>query len=136
MLQHVLHKCACAKCDHDDYNPQFDIAKKLPQPTDRGLPGPSLFVYVVTSRLGDHLPLYRLENIFSRQHVHVARSTMYTWMLAARELVTPLAPRVKESRVDPHRRPPAPIQSPSEKTVPPEAHLVLSGRRVAVRFNR
>jgi len=31
------------------------------------LPGPSLLAYVVTSKLADHLPLYRLEQIFARQ---------------------------------------------------------------------
>ena len=60
---------------------------KPPQPIDKGLPGPSLLAYVVVSKLGDHLPLYRLENIFARQQVHVARSTMCAWMAAAGELV-------------------------------------------------
>jgi hypothetical protein len=65
------------------------------------------------------LPLYRLENIFSRQHVHVARSTMCAWMAAAGELVLPLialmALRVKQSRVIHTDDTTVPIQSPGEK---------------------
>ena len=60
--------------------PAIATAPKPPQPIDKGLPGPGLLAYVITSKLGDHLPLYRLENIFERQRVHVARSTMCAWM--------------------------------------------------------
>ncbi|HZZ71796.1 MAG TPA: IS66 family transposase [Pirellulales bacterium] len=85
------------------YNPNIAAANKPPQPIDKRLPGPSLLAYVITSKLGDHLPLYRLENIFARQGVQVARSTMCAWMLAAGELIKPLvallAARVKKSRV-------------------------------------
>jgi transposase len=119
VLKHVRHKYACGKCDADGYNPNITTAVKPPQPIDRGLPGPSLLAYVVTSKLGDHLPLYRLENIFARQRVHVSRSTMCAWMRAAGELVLPLvellASRVKQSRVVPTDDTTVPIQSPGQK---------------------
>jgi transposase len=71
------------------------------------------------SKLGDHLPLYRLERIFERQGVHVARSTMCTWMAAAGELVKPLVElmmeRVKQSRAIHTDDTPVPIQSPGQK---------------------
>jgi hypothetical protein len=58
---------------------------------------------VITSKLGDHLPLYRLEKIFDRHGVDIARSTMCAWMLSASELVRPLVElmttRVKQSKV-------------------------------------
>lgn len=76
VLKHIRHKYACNKCDHDGYNPNIATAVKPPQPIEKGLPGPSLLAYVAVSKLGDHLPLYRLERIFERQKVHVARSTM------------------------------------------------------------
>ena len=86
-----------------------------------------------TSKLGDHLPLYRLEHIFARQQVHVARSTMCAWMRAAGELVAPLVElmtaRVKQSRVIHTDDTPVPIQSPGREAVPQGAHLVLPGRR-------
>ncbi|MGH6796114.1 MAG: IS66 family transposase [Methylocella sp.] len=119
VLKHIRHKYACPKCDGEGYNPNIATALKPPQPIDKGLPGPSLLAYVVVSKLGDHLPLYRLEHIFARQQVHVARSTMCAWMAAAGELVKPLVElmvaRVKQSRVVHTDDTPVPIQSPGEK---------------------
>jgi transposase len=119
VLRHVRHKYACAKCDRDGYNPHIAAATKPAQPIDRGLPGPSLLAYVAVSKLGDHLPLYRLERIFARQRVHVARSTMGAWMAAAGELVRPLAElmiaRVRQSRAIHTDDTPVPIQSPGAK---------------------
>jgi len=119
VLKHVRHKYACSHCDHDGYNPNIATALKPPQPIDKGLPGPSLLAYVVVSKLGDHLPLYRLEHIFQRQQVHVARSTLCAWMAAAGELVRPLvelmALRVKQSQAIHTDDTTVPIQSPGEK---------------------
>ena len=119
VLKHIRHKYACAKCDHEGYHPNISVAAKPPQPIPGGLPGPSLLAYVVTSKLGDHLPLYRLENIFARQQVHVARSTMCAWMRCGGELVAPLvglmAARVKRSRVVHTDDTTVPIQSPGAK---------------------
>ena len=62
---------------------------------------------MITSKLGDHLPLYRLERIFARHDVHIARTTMCAWMLATGQLVQPLVDlmgqRVRESQGHPHR---------------------------------
>jgi len=119
VLRHVRHKYACARCDHDGYNPNIATAVKLPQPIDKGLPGPSLLAYVIISKLGDHLPLYRLERIFERQQVHIARSTMCAWMRCAGELVKPLVElmtkRVRQSRVIHTDDTPVPAQSPGQK---------------------
>jgi transposase len=119
VLQHIRHRYGCPQCDAEGYNPHIRAAEKPPQPIDKGLPGPSLLAYVTVSKLGDHLPLYRLENIFQRHDVHVARSTMCAWMRAAGELVAPLVAlmigRVRESRVIHTDDTPVPIQSPGQK---------------------
>lgn len=119
VLRHVRHKYGCPKCDHDGYDPHIATAAKPPQPIEKGLPGPSLLAYVAVSKLGDHLPLYRLERIFERQRVHVARSTMCAWMRAAGELVKPLVElmteRVRSSQVIHTDDTPVPIQSPGQK---------------------
>jgi transposase len=108
VLQHVRHKYACkncgdGKCAACDGQAHIDIATKDAQPIEKGLPGPSLIAYIITSKLGDHLPLYRLETIFDRSGIDVARSTMCAWMLAAGTLVKPLtdlmADRVRQSKV-------------------------------------
>jgi transposase len=103
VLQHRRYKYAPANYQESDTGAQIVIADKPPQPIEKGLPGPGLLAHVITSKMGDHLPLYRLERIFARQDVHVARSTMCAWMLAASALVKPLVDlmieRVKKSRV-------------------------------------
>lgn len=103
VLKHVRHKYACKGCDAAGDGAHVEIATKTPQPIEKGLPGPGLLSHVIVSKLGDHLPLYRLEKIFDRQQVDIARSTMSAWMLAASELVKPLVDvmtrRVKQSQV-------------------------------------
>lgn len=119
VLRHTRHKYACTRCDHDGESPNIETAPKPAQPIPGGLPGPSLLAYVITSKLGDHLPLYRLENIFARQRVHVARSTLCAWVRAAGELVAPLVELMKQrvlaSRVIHTDDTTVPIQSPGEK---------------------
>ena len=103
VLKNIRHKYACKACDAAGNGAQIQIATKTPQPIEKGLPGPGLLANVIVSKLGDHLPLYRLEKIFDRHGVDIARSTMCAWMLAASALVNPLVQlmisRVKESRV-------------------------------------
>ncbi len=119
VLKHIRHKYGCPCCDHDGYNPNIATAAKPPQPIAKGLPGPSLLAHVITSKLGDHLPLYRLEKIFARHQVEVARSTMCAWMRAGGELVTPLVElmiqRVRQSQVIHTDDTTVPIQSPGAK---------------------
>ena len=118
VLRHIRHKYGCRRCEHDGYNPQIAAAAKPAQPIDKGLPGPGLLAYVATSKLGDHLPLYRLEHIFSRQNLQIARSTMCAWLAAAGELVRPLVARMTErillSRAVHTDDTPVPVQSPGE----------------------
>lgn len=119
VLKHIRHKYACRSCDSQGESPNIVAAAQPVQPIPGGLPGPSLLAYVVTSKLADHLPLYRLENIFARQKVHIARSTLCAWVRAAGELVAPLVKlmqrRVLASQVIHTDDTPVPIQSPGEK---------------------
>jgi transposase len=118
VLKHIRVKYACGRCEHDGYNPQIVAAAKPPQPIEKGLPGPGLLAYVIVSKLGDHLPLYRLEHIFQRQQLSIARSTMAAWLAAAAELVRPLverlSDRVRASKVVHTDDTRVPIQSPGE----------------------
>lgn len=46
--------------------------------------------YVAVSKYCDHLPLYRLEQIFARQGAPISRSTMYGWLAILAALLRPI----------------------------------------------
>jgi len=48
-------------------------------PIERGIAGPGLLADTVVKRWQDHLPLYRMERIFSREGLELARSTICGW---------------------------------------------------------
>jgi transposase len=100
VLKHVRFKYACntcpKSCNKCDCASHIEIATKPAQPIEKGLPGPGLLAHVIVSKLGDHLPLYRLEGIFDRAGVPIARSTMCAWMLACSQLVEPLVKLMRE----------------------------------------
>jgi transposase len=107
VLRHIRHQYACKTCgegcEHCDGSPHIEIATKPAQPIEKGLPGPGLLAHVIVSKMQDHLPLYRLEQIFDRIGVEIARSTMCAWMMQCGELVKPLVDlmtkRIKQSKV-------------------------------------
>src|SRR5439155_19345918 len=86
VLAHVRPKYACAGCAA-----HVVIARRLPEPIEKGLPGTGLLAHVITSKFADHLPLYRLEGIFRRTGVALARSTLCDWMAACAGLLEPIA---------------------------------------------
>ena len=61
------------------------------RPIERGRPGPSLLAHVLVSKYADHLPLYRLSQIFAREGVDLDRSTMADWVGRSTALLEPLA---------------------------------------------
>ena len=111
MLEHIRPKYACRACEAN-----VVIAERLPEPIDKGLPGPGLLAHVAVSKYADHLPLYRLEGIFRRSGVELSRSTMCDWMAAVAELLEPIVKRMQSliltSRV---------VQN-DDKTVPVQHH--------------
>lgn len=89
-IEHVQVKYACKHCEQNADNPQITLAEKPPQPIDKGMAGPGLLAYVITSKYADHLPLYRLESIFARNGFEVDRSTLGLWAGDVADLVKPL----------------------------------------------
>jgi transposase len=85
VLQHIRPKYACQSCCAN-----IVIAERLPEPIEKGLPGPGLMAQVVVSKYADHLPLYRQEGIFKRFGVDLSRSTMCDWVAAAADLLAPI----------------------------------------------
>jgi len=102
-IHHVRKKYACARCESNGENPRIQTAAKPEAAIDKGLAGPGLLSYIVTSKFNDFLPLYRLEDIFARQGFEVSRATQSVWCGDVADLVEPLyelmADQVRASHV-------------------------------------
>ena len=102
-LHHVRKKYACPGCEGVGENPQMEVAAKPDAAIEKGMAGPGLLAYIVTSKFSDYLPLYRLEDIFERQGFEISRATQSIWCGDVADLVEPLyelmAERVRQSHV-------------------------------------
>ena len=102
-IHHVRKKYACAGCEGNGDNPRMETAAKPEMAIDKGMAGPGLLAYIVTSKFSDYLPLYRLEDIFQRQGFEISRATQSVWCGDIADLAEPLyelmAERVRASHV-------------------------------------
>jgi transposase len=89
-LEHVRFKYACKHCEQNAENPNIALADKPAQPIEKGMAGPGLLAYVVTSKYADFLPLYRLESIFQRNGLEISRATQSVWCRDVAEMTKPL----------------------------------------------
>ena len=78
-IHHVRKKHACPGCESNGHNPHMEAAAKPETAIDKGMAGPGLLAYIVTSKFSDYLPLYRLEDIFQRQGFEISRATQSVW---------------------------------------------------------
>jgi transposase len=94
VIEEACQKYACPKgCT-------VVTAEKPMAAIEKGLPGPGLLAHVAVSKYGDHLPLYRQEEIFHRQGVDLSRQTMCDWMRECADLVSPLYELMKQRVLD------------------------------------
>jgi transposase len=89
-IEHVQIKYACKQCENNAENPHITLAEKPAQPIDKGMAGPGLLSYVITSKYADYLPLYRLQNIFARNGFEIDRATQSVWCGDTADLLRPL----------------------------------------------
>jgi hypothetical protein len=61
---------------------------------DGGMAAPGLLTWVMTSKYLNHLPLYRLEQIATREQVILSRSTLAEWVGRTEVALQPLADRL------------------------------------------
>jgi transposase len=85
VIEHRRWKYACRQCQE-----QVVIAPVPDKPIAKGLPGPGLLSSVVVSKYVDHLPLYRLEDVFARSGVELSRSTLCRWAMQAAAILEPV----------------------------------------------
>jgi len=99
-IEHVRFKYACKSCgqgcDHCDGKANIELADKPIQPIDKGMAGPGLLAFIVTSKFADYLPLYRLENIFARSGFEIDRVTACIWCRDVAEIAMPIYNRMKQ----------------------------------------
>ncbi|SFT11728.1 IS66 family transposase [Sphingobacterium wenxiniae] len=57
---------------------------------DKGIPGAGLLAMILTGKYADHLPLYRQKQIFARENIQIASSTIEGWTRQALEKLEPL----------------------------------------------
>ncbi len=90
ITEHARIKYACRACD------QAIARAPMPaRPIEKGRPGPGLLAHIAVAKYGDHLPLYRLESIFERTGVEIARQTMCEWIGGIAELLAPVVTELK-----------------------------------------
>jgi transposase len=85
ILEHVRSIWGCGCCRGEVVQ-----APLPPQPIEKSNAGPGLLAYVLTSKYGDHLPLYRQERILARHGLEVSRSTLCDWVLRTAWLLAAL----------------------------------------------
>lgn len=90
VLEHARAKYACRNCDE-----QVIAASKPAQPIEKALAGPGLLAAIAVGKFGDHLPLYRMEEILSRSGGHLPRNTQSRWLATVATLLQPLVLRMR-----------------------------------------
>lgn len=88
--EYIRPKYACPRCQDGV------MQAALPaRPIEKGRPEPGLLAQVVTQKYADHLPLYRIEQIFARQGVAIPRSLLAEWNGAVADLLAPVAEAIR-----------------------------------------
>ena len=88
VVRHVRPKLACAGCK------RVTQALAPTRPMDRCMAGAGLLTHIVVSKFADHVPLYRLCQIYGRDGVEMSRSTITDMVGNCALLLTPLAEAV------------------------------------------
>jgi len=78
------------RVDRDKTDTTVFVGATPALPIERGLAGPGMLADTVVKRWQDHQPLHRLEDVYGRDGLSIARSTMCTWHLQLVPLVSPL----------------------------------------------
>ena len=85
VVRHVRPKLACGAC-------QSIVQAPAPsRPVDRALAGAGLMAHVLVSKYADHTPLHRQSQIYARDGVDLAVSTLADIVAGTAWLLTPLA---------------------------------------------
>lgn len=93
VVEHARIKYACPRCQEGVVCPDlpaFPIDKLRPS-----RPGAGLLAELIVNKYGDHLPLSRLEGVFERHGVRIAKSTLCDWIRDVADLLDGVVQEIK-----------------------------------------
>jgi transposase len=94
VIETVRPKYACPHCHTGVIQ-----APAPPQAVERSLATEGLLAHVIVSKYVDHLPLYRLERIFDREHLDLSRATLCGWVADVATALTPIGDELRRQVV-------------------------------------
>ncbi|NRQ16326.1 IS66 family transposase [Ensifer sesbaniae] len=84
IVRHVEKRMICRDCD-------TTVSGEMPTlPIEKGKPGPGLLAHIMVAKFDDHIPLYRLSEMYDRLGIDISRSVMADWMGRVSVLLSPL----------------------------------------------
>ncbi|WP_438987988.1 IS66 family transposase [Marivivens donghaensis] len=89
VIEIVRVKKSCQRCEKIVQEPAPS------RPIPRSMAGPSLLAFILVSKFDDHLPLYRLHEIFARMGADIPDTTMVDWCGGAMKTLAPLIQRIE-----------------------------------------
>lgn len=91
VIRHIRARCVCTNCDKivQAYAPSNTI--------DKGKAGPGLLSHILVQKYCNHLPMYRQSEIYEREGIELARSTMANWAGQVARLLEPLIEEIRKS---------------------------------------
>lgn len=91
VIEHATHKFACLPCQEGVVE-----GRRPEQIHNGGKPAEGVIAQISTAKWADHLPLYRQEQIYAREGVDIARSSMGRWLDMSGEAAKPIYSRMHE----------------------------------------
>jgi transposase len=91
VIRTIRPRCACVHCE------QIVQGEAPGNTIDKGKAGPGLLAHILTSKYCDHLPIYRQSQMYEREGIEVARSTMTGWARQCALLIVPVIDELKKS---------------------------------------
>jgi transposase len=89
--RHIRGKWVCKACE------TLIQAPVPPHVIDKGIPTAALLAQVLVAKYGDHLPLYRQEQIFGRAGLAIPRATLGAWVGRCGVQLQPLVDALRQA---------------------------------------
>jgi len=89
VIRYIRPRCVCTKCDNivQAYAPSKVI--------DKGIAGPGLLADILVGKFCNHLPAYRLSQMYGREGIDLSRSTISSWIGSCAKLLEPIAELIR-----------------------------------------